>query len=556
MHINAETTYAVPVLTLPNPRDDITPDALTQYEGIRLFLDRATAARSTFKLTQQNAATVVQICQRLDGIPLAIELAAARVRALSVEEIAARLDDRFHLLTKGDRTALPRQQTLRALIDWSYDLLTMHERALFQRLAVFAGGWTLESMETVCAGGDVDQGEAIDLLTALVEKSLVASDAQGARYRLLETVRQYAKERLHESGEANAVRARHLAWHLAIAEAARPGLAGPEQAAWLKRLDLEQENLLAAHAWCDHAEDGGELGLRFVYGLQTYFSIRGVLELGRRVAADALNRPGAQSRGLSRCKALFAAGWLSCYVRRYDDAKEYLEESQTIARELGDKRRIASALQPLALAYSGRGDLAMARKHSEEALAFEREVGSKHQVAAALTSLAQVHRLEGDLDRAEPLYEQAIVLAREDQRHHGIAIGLLNVAMVSIGRGKVDRARGTLLDVVAIADEIGPNLVGHSVLEVSAGLAVLLEDWERATRFFGAVEAHTDQTGLHRDPADEAFLAPLIARARQVLGDARFAALEQAGRSMSYDQAFAEARAWLGTPPDCRSVVH
>jgi predicted ATPase/class 3 adenylate cyclase len=547
LHINAETIYPVPALAVPNSHDAIALDALTRYESVRLFVDRAMAARPAFRVTAQNAAAVAEICQRLDGIPLAIELAAARVRALSVQDIAARLKDRFRLLTTGERTALPRQQTLRALIDWSYDLLTLRERELFRRLAVFAGGWTLESAEVVCAGGDLDQGDVLDLLTALIEKSLVAADGEEARYGLLETVREYAQERLSESGEADDVRTRHLAFHLTIAEAARPGLAGPEQAAWLMRLDLERENLLAAHAWCDKARDGGELGLKFVYGIQPYFVHRGVLELGRRVAAQALGRAGAEGRSLARCRALFAAGWLGCYARCYADAQSYLEESHAIAQEHDDKRRMASALQPLALALSGQGDLAKARGHAEKALALEQELGNKHQVVTALNALAQIYRLEANLDRAEPLYEQVVALSREDGKHEGIAVGLLNVAMVSIGRGSADRARGILRDVVPIAAETGSSTVEQSVLEVSAGLASLLKEWERAARFFGAVEARTTHTGLHRDPADEAFLVPLIARAREALGATAFSACELAGSSLSYSQAIAEARAWLGT---------
>jgi predicted ATPase len=205
---------------------------------------------------------VANICRRLDGIPLALELAAARVRALSVETIAERLSDGFRLLTGGDTTAMPRQQTLRACIDWSYDLLTEPERTLLRRLAVFAGGWTLRAAEAVGAGGRVDTTDVLDLLTQLVEKSLVEFDAEGARYRLLETVRQYAQERLDASGEGELARTRHVAFYVVLAEEVRPKLLGPEQGTLFATLDLELENILAAHRWCDRAEGGAELGLR------------------------------------------------------------------------------------------------------------------------------------------------------------------------------------------------------------------------------------------------------------------------------------------------------
>ena len=385
----------------------------------------------------------------------------------------------------------------------------------------------------------------LDLLTALVEKSLVAMEANGGRYRLLETVRQYAQERLDESGDGDAIRTRHLASYLKLAEGARAGLAGAGQGAWLSRLDLERENLLAAHAWCDRAQGGGEMGLKLAYGVQPYWIKRGVLELGHRFMAEALARPGAEARNLDRCKALFGAGWLDCYMGRYEEAQRHLEESQAIAREIGDKRRVAAGLQPLAMAFLGQGDLATARRHTEEALALEQELGNTHQVAAALNALAQIDRLEGDLDSAEPLYEKVMALGREMQDREMIAIALLNLAMVAIGRGSGDQARRLLLDALAIADEIGSIPVGQSVLEVSAGLAALREEWEDVARFFGSAEARIAQTGLHRDPADEAFLVPLIARARERLGAAAFATFETAARSLSYEEAMAGARGWL-----------
>ena len=230
-------------------RDD-KPEALTQYESVRLLVDRAVAAQPTFHVTEQNASAITEICRRLDGIPLAIELAAARLRGLSVDNIAARLNDRFRLLTSGSRNAIPRQQTLRALIDWSYDLLSEKERILFRRLAVFAGGWTLEAAEGVATGGALDRTSVLDLLVDLVDKSLVMVEAEGARYRLLETVRQYAEERLRESGETKEVRERHLDFYVALAEKAGAGIIGPEQPGWLRQLDLDLENLLSAHAWC------------------------------------------------------------------------------------------------------------------------------------------------------------------------------------------------------------------------------------------------------------------------------------------------------------------
>ncbi|MDE2359449.1 MAG: adenylate/guanylate cyclase domain-containing protein, partial [Betaproteobacteria bacterium] len=391
LRIAGETTLQLPTLSLP---DDATPSlaALRDVGAIRLFVDRAVAADPAFQLDDRNAATVTEICRRLDGIPLAIELAAARVRVLSVDRIAARLGDRFKLLTGGDRTALKRQQTLRALIDWSHDLLTAGERALFRRLSVFAGGWTLDAAEAIAAGGDVTQADVLDLLTRLVEKSLVAPDADSARYRFLETIRQYADEQLRDSGEEEDVRMRHLEWYLALFEAGRPNLIGPEQATWLARLDVERENLFAAHRYCDHAPGGGELGMRLMSAVRRYWFDRGLLGLGYRTTMEALQRPTAQDPTPTRVSALNDAGQIAAYMGRYAEAKLHLVESLAAARALGDRDRIAYLLQPLGLACMGIGDLADARGYLDEALVMARESGDRREIAAALNSLAQIAR--------------------------------------------------------------------------------------------------------------------------------------------------------------------
>ena len=545
LHTQGETMYAVPALAVPDASLTVAVAVLTQFESVRLFVERAAATQPAFRITEHNAPAIVDICRRLDGIPLAIELAAARVRALSVETIAERLSDRFRLLVQGDRTALPRQQTLRALIDWSYDLLSEVERALFRRVAVFAGGWTLEASEAVGSGASLGEMDVLDVLARLVEKSLVVLEAYGGRYRLLDTVREYAQERLSESGEGDDVRNRHLAYYLALGVQARPELVGPNQGTWLARLDLERENLLSIHAWCDHAEGGGELGLKLVYAVRPYWVKRGLLALGHRMTVAALLRPGAKERNFARCRGLSDAGQLAYYMGRYAEAATYLEEGLSIAREIGDEGRIKVVLYALGMAAIGQGNLATARRHLDEALVLARALGNKHDLTAALNARAQLHRMEGDLDTAEPLYNQMLALARELGDRDGIAIGLLNLAMVSIGRGLVDDARAMLLDALEIAGEIGSKPAGQSVLEVCAGLASRGTEWERAAFFYGAAEAETAHTGLQRDPTDEAFLAPLISTARENFGVERFRAAEVAGRSLSYEVAIAAARAWL-----------
>jgi predicted ATPase len=545
LHVAGERSYPVPALATPEPQKTITLASLTQYEAAQLFIDRAVAAQPSFQVTHQNVAAISDICHRLDGIPLAIELAAARVRAMSVGEIAARLSNRFRLLAGGDRTALPHQQTLRASIDWSYDLLTEPERALLRRLAVFAGGWTLEAAEAVGAGGEIDESDVLDLLTHLVEKSLVEWEAEGERCRLLETVRQYAQERLDASGEGNEARTRHLAFYLALAEEAMPEARGPKQGAWLARLDVERENLLSAHAWCDCPQVEAELGLRLVFAVAGYWLPRGLLDLGHRVTLEALTRAGAQERNFARCGGLSAAGFLAFFMGRYAEAQGYLQESLAIAREIGHEERIANALRMLGLVSRAQGERTAARCHLEASLALARQLEHKGQLYAVLTALAELHRVEGNLDAAELLYEESLMLARASGDRVYSVDCLSNLAVLSIDRGLGGRARGMLLAALAIVEEIGWKNEGQAVVENSAGLAACLGEWKCAARFYGAAEAQREQMRAHRDPADEAFLTPLIARARAALDAAAFAAAESAGRALSYEEAMGEVRAWL-----------
>ena len=293
---------------------------------MQLFVERAKLADPHFRLVDRNAAAVAAICRRLEGIPLAIEMAAARAPMLGVEQLAQLLDERFRVLTGGRRTALPRHQTLRATLDWSFGLLSEHERTVFNRLAAFTGGFTLEAACKVAADDAIDRIEVVDVLTHLIARSLVVADTNqtGTRYRLLETTRAYALERLSESGDEDETRARHLAFYLELAETARPELLGLDQAAWFTRLDLERDNFLAAHAWCLRTEGGAELGLRLVFAIRHYWIHRGGLELGYRVTTEALAR--AQSRSLVRCRGLQAAAVFTSCMGHYAQAQGYLEE--------------------------------------------------------------------------------------------------------------------------------------------------------------------------------------------------------------------------------------
>jgi predicted ATPase/class 3 adenylate cyclase len=546
LNIRGETAYSLPPFVVPDPRAKSTIAELARSDGARLFIERAIAAQPSFRASATNAPWIADICYRLDGIPLAIELAAARVRAVGIETIAARLGDRFRLLTGGDRAALPRQRTLRALIDWSHDLLSVSERTLFRRLAVFAGGFSIEAAEAVTAGDELDRTDVLDVLARLVEKSLVELDAAGGRYRLLETIRDYAGERLAESGESDLLCERHLQFHLALAQTARPHLTGAYQASWLARLDAERENFLAAHAFAAHAADGGDSGLRLVSALRRYWIFRGLLGLGYRITLEALSRPQANAPTLARADALFDAGQLGSYMGEYADSARHLEESLVIARTFGENELIAAVLQPLGLSALGRGDFARAKEYLAEGLTLAESLGKPLEVAGALNALAQVARAEGDLATAEPLYERTLEHARILDNREIVAVSLLNLAMVAIGRGRDERARDMLREVLEIVDESGSRPVAQSLLEVAAGWAATNAAWTDAARLFGAAATQASETGLHRDPADEAFLAPLIAKVQGELTTPEFHTAEAAGRALSYEDAIADVRQLLG----------
>lgn len=539
LRIAGETVFQVAPLP-PPARDEATLDALLANDAVRLFVDRATAVQPAFRLTAKSAAVVADICRRLDGIPLALELAAARTRSMPIEAIAARLNERFRLLTSSDRTVLPRQQTLRALIDWSYDLLPPDEQRLFQRLSVFAGGWTLEAAESVVAGGPIEAGSVMDLLANLVEKSLVMLDPDSGRYRMLDTVRHYAAERLAQSDEESASRSRHLAWCLAVAERARAGLAGPEQGRWIAELDSERENLLAAHRWCDRAEDGVEQGLQLVFLLKLYWYQHGLLTLGHRVTTEALARTRADDRSLVRCRGLADVGQFCTFMGRYAEARGYLEDSLELARELGDQNRLAAVLQTLGLACRGDGDMPNAERFSAESITVARAVGNQRQLASALNSHAQLLRQQGDLGGAETLYSEAVRILETLGDHESVAIGQLNLAVVAIERRQTDRARALLGQALQVATTLGSQQLGQSTFDILAGQCAAEGRHDAALQMFGAAEAQAERSGLKRDSADAAFLLPLIEESRRALGESAERVLTE-GRSLSYADAVRRA---------------
>lgn len=459
--IAGESVLGVPPLTVPDPQSVAVegadlPSVLLPYEGVRLFLDRALTVHPDFQLTNANAAGVAQICYRLDGIPLAIELAAARVKALSVDQIAARLDDRFRLLTGGSRTALPRHQTLQALIDWSHDLLSEAERVLLRRLSVFAGGWTLEAAEAVCAGDGIEAAEVLDLLTSLVERSLVLVERRSgeARYRMLDTIRQYSRLKNLEAGEAEPARTQHLLHFLRLVDDADIGLRGHEQAGWLDRLDAEHDNLRAALDWSQASGDS-EAGLRLVGGLFLFWLLSGHVEEGRHWLEGMLNRAPATQRTRPRAKALRGAGYLAVGHGDLVAGRSQAEESLAISRELGDEQGATESLYALGRAAYFEGDYEGARSLFQESLAVSRAANYPWASAQALYRLGTVSLIQGDYPQARPRFEESAAIFRELGDRWNLSYSLSAMGEEAFRRGDYALARSVLEESLIAFRELG-----------------------------------------------------------------------------------------------------
>jgi predicted ATPase len=469
MGVAGETRLTVPPLSLPDPRRLPAVVDLVRYEAANLFVERAKAVKPEFALTERNAMCVAQICYRLDGIPLAIELAAARVRVLSVEQIAARLDDRFALLTGGGRTALARQRTLEAAMDWSYELLPGKERKLLRRLSVFAGGFTLEAAEAACSGppsdGEVEQGEVLDLISRLVDKSLVlVSERDGqARYRLLETVRQYGREKLERSGEAAGIRRRHAGFLLKLAEEAGLELKGPRQGEQLERLDTEHGNLRAALRWL--LEEGEvDAAARFAWALWLFWFHRGHQEEGRRWVERVLEKCDALPTHL-RAKVLYADGAMSWGLRESSDTIRLLEESRALFREAGDGHGEALALAATGVPTLQQGDTEGATMILEEGIELLREAGDKWETSFMLAHLEMIYLDRDESARAARHFEESLALAREVGHKFSGCVSLTNLARAAQARGDHERAAGLYAEGLALAVELSDKANAAYCLE-------------------------------------------------------------------------------------------
>ncbi|RYG88696.1 tetratricopeptide repeat protein, partial [bacterium] len=476
MGLTGERAWPVPPLASPSPEG--LPEGratlmrvMLGYESVRLFTERAQAVSPSFEITPENARAVATICSRLEGVPLALELAAARIRALTPQQVADRLDDGLRLLAGGRGTPAKRQQTLRATLDWSHDLLTPANKRLFRRLSVFADGWTLDAAEAVADDGAAEE------LAMLVDKSLVVFDARRGRYRFLETVRQYAVERLDESGERPEMEARLRRWAIDLAVRSETGFYGPEQGEWAHRLDHESDNLRVALGLAD---DAPEEGLALAGPLTRYYYFRNRYAEGREVCETALVRPGADLPTEARAKTLNGAGtfayaqgdidaaerhWEAClalrrefadpkglataignlaslsfYRRTFAEGAALYEESHALNRSIGDARGAAMALSNLATMRKGLGDYRSARAHVAEALGLFRELGDERMTCWLLKETADVLHAVGDYGEARAHYEEALARFRESGDANGIAWTLDSLALTLVELGLEERA--------------------------------------------------------------------------------------------------------------------
>ncbi len=559
LHVYGEHEFPVPPLAVPDSQSVLPVEIVSQYPAVALFVQRAVAVKPNFELNRENAAAVTEICARLDGLPLAIELAAARVKVLSPSSMRTRLSSRLHLLTGGPRDIPQRHQTLRAAMDWSYDLLSAGEQTLFRRLSVFVGGCTLEGAEAVCdTKGDLDL-DLLDGMASMVDKSLVQQVEQvkgESRFVMLETIREYALEKLEASGEAALTKRAHAAYCLVLAEEEATGPSGAEGTEWLARFAVEHDNFRAAIEWLTETEEA-EWGLRLGAALFRFWEMREYLTEGRARLGKLLKIAGGTAPTKARARALFAAGVLASEQGDYASADTLIRESLEIARQSGDKQCAAVCLNALAVVARDRGEVLVARSLSEESLDLWRELGEQKAVARSLSNLANIVELQGDNARARRLYAECVSIFQGLGDRTGVAWSMNHEGDVARNQGDSAAAQtlyeqglaifrklgdrwgiaGTLADLGRLAREQGKFPIARSLYQESLklfhelghkrGIARLLECFacaaaaqlepERALRLAGAAAALRQNIGAPLTPAEQATLDASLDPARQAL---------------------------------------
>jgi predicted ATPase/DNA-binding winged helix-turn-helix (wHTH) protein len=587
LHVGGEQCYQLFPLSLPAGSADLA--ALSGSEAVQLFVERARLQQQGFALTAQRAPAIAELCARLDGMPLALELAAARIGVLPVEKIVERLNDRFRLLTGGSRTALPRQQTLRATITWSFDLLSEAARTLFARLSVFIGGFDLEAAEAIAGGDGLAHDDVLDLLSSLIDKSLVLADSGGRRYRLLETIREFARERLLATREGETIRQRHAAWYVRLAEQAEPRLAGGRlQKHGLDLLETDHDNLRAALAWSLEAPERGDMALRFCGALYRFWSRRGYWQEGYRACMKALTQAPPLGDKAARAKALLTAGSIGNNVPGAE-SRDLLEAALALSREAGDRNTEALALNNLARVLDWKLDLSRAKSLLERAREINRELGNgtlelhnmsnlinvlrwQHDPATAL-ALAQeglassrasgdrwleaifLHALgrvaldRGDYAGAQECNELALGIARELIMPDWQSFALVKLAFLAVAGGDTASARRHLSVAVDISRRFGGRLNLSDCFTAAGVLASFTGDHDRAVLLWGVADTFLGSL-FSSDVLDRDLIEPYRAKSRAAVDGAKYDALVAEGRALSRQRAINQAIGWLCAMPE------
>lgn len=557
LRLPGEIIWSVAPLPVPDLRRLPPFEELLTFASIRLFADRAVTYQPDFVLTKKNASIVARICAHLDGLPLPIELAAARIRTLPLHELERRLEDGLDLLSNGHRTAPARHQTLQANFAWSFKLLNPPEQVMLSRLSVFPDDWTLEAAEAVVAGEGIAARDVLDLVSALIEKSLVVADLRAdgiARYRLLRTVRWYGQEQIKAGAEQNTLRRRHIEYFLDMAERAEQALHSPAQTTWLDRLDREHENLRAALEW-SFAGGRADLGSRLAVALSHFWYLRNHFSEGQRWLSRALapvRENDAVVPNETRAKTHNAAGWIAYTLGDMDNALEHATASLDLFRQAEDHVGIAEALALQCLVIEQQGDPARAGSYGEESLALCREAGDRLGIARALTCLGIVLERQGQPNRAGVLFTEALSIQRDLGDLSGIAFSLSRLGFVKLQQRDYARAVSLFRESLALHWELGDRAGTAATLEKLACVTAAQGEPERAARLCGIVTAMRDVSGIPMLPFDRADFASLVSTLRTTLGDAAFVEDRDEGRSLSVLEAVNEVLEESGPAPFAR----
>lgn len=544
LRVYGEHEFPVPPLPLPDLQS-ADPAALAHNPAVTLFVQRAQAVQPDFVLADATAASVAEICVRLDGLPLAIELAAARSKIFTPQMMLARLGNRLDLLRAGpvDRTA--RQRTLHGAIQWSYDLLDAREQALFRRLGVFIGGFTVEAAQAV-GGEPGDEAGVFEQLEGLADKSLLRGQggASEPRFGMLETLRDYAVKRLAESGESAEVQQRHARYFLALAERAEPEIRGAQQLAWVERLEREHANLRAAVEWSLAPNGDVELGLRLASALHLFWWTRNYLTEASEWLSRVLSHPDAATPTLVRTKALNAAGTIALFRGDYSQARLFYEECLAMRRELmsqgiGDMSGIAGALGNLGLVAWSLDDHAAAYALTRESLEVLRELGDRHGVARSLTGLGAIAYSQGNHLDAKASYTEALHLFEEFGDRQSVAMILNNLGETALSQSNLEEAGAYFKDGMLALRDIGNKAAVGGCLDGLAQIAAAQGKPGRAARLFGAADGITKSTGEAVPVANRAEYAQIVAGVRDTLGNEAFEAAWDEGQAMSLEEAVA-----------------